>query len=413
MDALEFLTLALRYGFSQTVPYLPFAFFLVCLFIFWEFWVNYVQQLFISKTPMILLELRLPKEVFKSPRAMEIALTSLHQSSPGANFWALYYEGKLRAYTSLEIVSIGGKIHFYIYLRKGLRALFETQLYAQYPDIEIHEVPDYATEIPYGAPGAEYEMWGCEYKLAGKTDALPLKTYIDFGLDRDPKEEFKIDPISQVLEFMGSLTEGENMWFQMLIMAHAPQPPRRGAKNAKKFEVRAKELVDDLSKRKLAAEKAKEGKTITPIESKLTKAEEEVLEAVERKASKPAFDVGMRTIYVARKDKFNGGHIPGITGLLRPFGANNLNSFKPSNVATPFDYPWQDPLGVRARKIKRELFEWYVKRGWFYEPYVQDPFVLSSEEIATIYHIPGATAKTPTLGRLESKRGEAPVNLPI
>jgi hypothetical protein len=412
MSALTLLAAAINDALSATVGYFPFIFVAVAGFIFWAFWRRYVQQAFLAKTEMVLLELRLPREIFKSPKAMELALGVLHQTSPG-DWWSMYYDGKVRAMTSLEIVSHGGKVHFYIYVRKGLKNLLESQIYAQYPDIEIHEVPDYVSAIPYGPKDAPYEMMGCEFKLTAKAgDAMPIKTYIDYGLDKDPKEEFKIDPLSQIVEFMGTLGPEENIWFQMMVMAHGIKPPQPGTKNAKSFGDRAKDLVEELSKRKFAKEQQAAGKPVLPFQTQLTETEREVLSAVERKAAKLAFDVGMRAIYIARKEKFSPGNIPGLMSLLRPFGSNTMNSFKPSG-APSFDYPWQDPFGVRARKIKRKLFEEYSKRGFFYDPYVKVPFVLSIEELATIFHFPGASTETPTLGRIESKRGEAPLNLPI
>jgi hypothetical protein len=46
-------------------------------------------------------------------------------------------------------------------------------------------------------------------------------------------------------------------------------------------------------------------------------------------------------------------------------------------------------------------------------PYQRTPFVLNTEELATIYHFPGRVAETPTFGRIEAKKGEPPSNLPI
>jgi hypothetical protein len=38
--------------------------------------------------------------------------------------------------------------------------------------------------------------------------------------------------------------------------------------------------------------------------------------------------------------------------------------------------------------------------------------MLTSEELATIYHIPGTVAKTPTLHRIQSSTAISPANLP-
>jgi hypothetical protein len=39
--------------------------------------------------------------------------------------------------------------------------------------------------------------------------------------------------------------------------------------------------------------------------------------------------------------------------------------------------------------------------------------VMNVEELATIFHFPGEVATTPTLEKIESKRGEPPIDLPI
>ena len=38
---------------------------------------------------------------------------------------------------------------------------------------------------------------------------------------------------------------------------------------------------------------------------------------------------------------------------------------------------------------------------------------MNGEELATLYHLPGAVATTPTLTRIPSKKSEAPANLPV
>jgi hypothetical protein len=80
---------------------------------------------------------------------------------------------------------------------------------------------------------------------------------------------------------------------------------------------------------------------------------------------------------------------------------------------TAFDYPWQDPSKTKAVGLKREMLDAYAQRSWFYPPYVRPHFVLTSEELATIFHFPGRVSETPSLGRIESNKSEPPTNLPI
>src|SRR6185369_17217598 len=57
----------------------------------------------------------------------------------------LRLEGRMQEHISLEIISIGQRIRFYIWTPKHLQAFVEGQIYAQYPTVQIHEqTEDYA-----------------------------------------------------------------------------------------------------------------------------------------------------------------------------------------------------------------------------------------------------------------------------
>jgi hypothetical protein len=129
--------------------------------------------------------------------------------------------------------------------------------------------------------------------------------------------------------------------------------------------------------------------------------------------SKLGFDCGIRAIYLGPKDKMNRFNIPGTIGVLRQYNSADMNGFK-TRRRSSFLYPfWQDPYGWRTARLKAVFFDAYRRRSYFYPPYVRTPFVLSAEELATIYHFPGRVAATPTFSKIESKRGEPPVSLPV
>src|SRR5207237_1366368 len=152
---------------------------------------------------------KIPRDVFKSPIAMELMLLALHQTGGEGTFLAKFWEGRVRSWFSLEIASFGGDVHFYIWTRKNMRDIVESQLYAQYPDIEVTGVAGYIKNVAF-EPNVN-DAWGVQYVYT-KPDAYPIKTYVDFGLDKDPKEELKHDPLTSVLELLGSIKEGENIW---------------------------------------------------------------------------------------------------------------------------------------------------------------------------------------------------------
>src|SRR6185312_9358786 len=193
----------------------------------WRIWVWYVQSLFLAGRKPVLLEMKIPREITKSPRAMEIALTNLWLSSGETTFLDRAWKGQVRPYWALEMASFGGDLHFYIWCWSNMRHFAEQAIYGQYPEIELYEVEDYAAKFQLDPK--KHWMFGTDWRKephqkGGKyghgdfsgTDAYPLKTYIDYELDKDPKEEFKVDPLATILEFMGSLQPQEQIWVSLV-----------------------------------------------------------------------------------------------------------------------------------------------------------------------------------------------------
>ncbi len=386
---------------STAFVWLPFALFLTA----WNLWRYYTRVLNINSIKWVLLEVKLPRELLKSPQAMEVIAPIFSQNYEG-NLWDQYWKGVVRAWFSLEIVSLGGEIHFYVRTQKFFKNLIEAQFYSQYPDIEMREVEDYVNQIPpYGTPGSDWGMWGAEWKLA-KEDAYPIKTYVDYGLHDNPKEEHKIDPMTPMLEYLSSISVGEQIWIQILVMMSRDRFHKPGTWFKKQdWRKNSADLVKKLMKRD-------EPREVGKFPERLSPGEEETVEAVERSLSKLGLDTGIRTIYLAKKDRYNALNQVGIMNSFKQYSSLNLNGFKTA-LRTGFEYKWQDPWGKRVEKMKRKVFDAYVRRSWFYPPHVRKPFVLNVEELATIYHFPGEVARTPTLERVESKRGEPPSNLPL
>ena len=394
----------------------------------WNLWLTYIQSIFLKGLKWTLLEIRPPKEVFKSPAAMELVLNSLYQTGGTGNWFDKYWKGNLRNYFSLEIVSDEGQIHFYVRTTEKFKKIIESQVYAQYPQAEVFEVEDYTKKVPEFKKDGEISLWGCEFVLT-KDDPYPIKTYVDYGLDKavgSLEEEQRIDPITPMLEVIGSVGLGEKIWFQIILRADTP---RFSIKNKdgvvegnKKWTDKAKDIIKELNDK--LREKDADGKSTA---RRATKGEQAVIEAIERNANKFGFDIGIRTIYLTNKDKFDANKIGGVTGMIRQYNTTDFNSFKPSGT-TSFDFPWQDPLGSRIIKKKKDILSDYKSRFFFYGGFKftklkkyfthpnksgGKPFILSTEELATIFHLPGRVAETPTFTRIEAKKAEPPANLPI
>ena len=379
-----------------------------------DLWVRYIRAKHFISQKYILLQIRLPKETFKSPVAMELFLTALHQTGGEGNWYQKYWLGQTRPWFSLEYVSIEGQVSMYIWTRSGNKSFIESSLYAQFPGIEVTEREDYSRSVHFDKD--KIEGWAGELELT-KEDPYPIKTYIDWGLDKDPKEEFKVDPLAPLLEFLGSVGPNQQLWIQILVRAHKKEARKAGHlwKTTDAWKDEGQHIINEILKRdpksKVSGEVDEDGKASRVT---ITKGEEEVVTAIERALTKYAFDVGIRMMYVAEKGFFNPANIGGVLGSWKQFGSEAMNGFKPSKTwHGSIDYPWQDFRNMRKVMMTRSAIMAYKRRSYFHPPFHHKPFVLNSEELATIFHFPGQVAATPTMDRVPSKKAEAPANLPI
>ncbi|MEN9881512.1 MAG: hypothetical protein RLZZ308_695 [Candidatus Parcubacteria bacterium] len=491
-------------------------FLLLCIWM-WRFWMMYINQKHLNAIDWLMLEIKLPREITKSPYATEVAIACLMQSGGISDKYARNFRGNLPAYSSLEIASTEGVIHFYVRIQKKFRALVEANFYSQYPGIEIVEADDYTSKIRYHHLSKDVSIWGGGFPLSktwtpinektGKpyskkgnkepsdkgdecqmpADFLPLKTYVDYGLDKETKEEFKIDPLATLLEMMGGLGKGEHMWYQIILQDEG------GVYNDKKFpkffvnegthehmslsgmaetfkkQLRTSKYIlegdkveDEYGGLKTITKKLADGtesvediiykkaKTVPKKDLDFTMEERAQVEAVNKKLSKPVMLGLIRLIYVAKKENFNGQQIQNILAFGKPFAGVNSFGLSPSD---PYSYPWQNFRGRRTPWRGEEMFESYVEREAFFphikardsldkwedmffwsstmkqrklfrmiyevlmhpfdHPHPSDVSAYNLEEIATLWHLPGATVATPTLPRIDSIKGVAPANLPL
>ncbi|MBI2099904.1 MAG: hypothetical protein HYT48_01020 [Candidatus Vogelbacteria bacterium] len=391
--------------------------------ILWEQWTSYSRFKTFAGENFVLLEIKLPRELTKSPAAMEIILTSMYQ--PGAaTFLEKHLLGKIKTWFSLELVSTGGQVRFFIWTPDKYQRTIESQIYAQYPTVEIFEAPDYTADVTYDP--AEMIGWGTYFKLS-EADVYPIKTYIDYGLDKDPKEEFKIDPLTAVLEYLGSMKSGEHAWIQILIQAHTKTRREPGRWFWAKRVDWKNEARKEIEKIRKEATPERTGSEFPGFPNP-TKGQVEKIAALERSINKFAFETMIRGFYLASQASFHTTGITGLIGSMRQYSSRDLNGFSLGWFTDLRDWskdlrrilgwiPGVDALfGRRVEHYKRQMLEAYKLRSFFQPPYKNfhlTPFILNTEELATIFHFPGQAAATPSLAKIESKRGEPPVNLPM
>ncbi len=516
-----------------------YAFFTISIFVYIRrFWVMYVGQVHMNKanSETIMLEIKLPREIDKSPLAMEMVLANLTQTGGIGDWHKRGIGGALPATFSLEIASLEGVIHFYIRTHKKFKELLSASLYAHYPGIEVVEVPDYTSSLPrfvrFEKPRAV--VWGNGYKLGRKfdlvkskepeklgffakylffdtpdekkgkdtgvklpLDVFPIRTYVDLGLDKQ-KEEMKVDPLISILEFFGSLGKGEFAALQFIIQDEGVHDGKKSYTlyhnektheefTAKDIATRYKDtlrnkkefksgdtIYDEYGNPRKTSIGEGEAKKMVDLtyggkpgdkfvtyaqETTLTLENKTAIELIERKMAKPLLACVCRCIYsVAPGAKFNPNYVQNVISLFKPFLAPGFNSLVPTTFADPYEYDWQNPKKVRSDWRAEELFDAFVERegfhphtgtiewlssgakgsrsdGLFYKyptyirrtitmvveaifdpfghPHADEVFVLNTEELATLFHLPGLVASVPTLPRIDSRKAVAPVNLPV
>ncbi len=385
---------------------------LMLLNLAWGNWLDYIRRHWIKSQGATLLEIRLPKEVFKSPAAMELVLHGIFEPAAPGTMSDAFWEGKLRDWFSLEIVSLGGQVRFFIWTLPKWKSIIESRIYAQYPEAEVFEVKDYALDINFDSE--KQNLFALNTALV-KPDAYPIKTYIDYELDKkkgDEQEEI-VDPLTPLIEYLGTLKPDEMACIQILIQAHRKEGLLDGRLFVKPdWSGGHKEEIQKIIKEKSFV-KISDDKPQTL--QHLTRTQTDVISAIERNAGKLAFDTMIRLFYIAPTQSFDRTRGMGIIGSMRQFGSANLNGIKPTFLNT-IAYPWQDFRDVKKKRNQREFVDAFKRRSFFNVPYKHlfgKPYVLTVEELATVFHLPGSVATTPTLARAPSKKGEAPANLPI
>ena len=406
-------------------------------------WLIFIRINKIKKMEWITLELFVPDEVLKTPKAMEqvfASLYSIYSFGRFKKFLAKWFDGDIDEWVSFEIVGFDRGMHFYVRTSKKYQNLIESSIYSQFPNAEITQVEDYMERLPETMPNSTYDMWGAEFGFV-KDNVYPIKTYPDF---EETIDERRIDPVASLAEVMSRLNPDEYVLMQFVFSP-------AGKVTGQDLEKQGKEVIDELigAKKKvkdkqniflsffaglfeflvnlsLALFKNPEWKNELGEKdekkdkdfAKTSKGQSRIIESIENKFGKLFFETSVRVIYIDRRDSFTRLNVSAIMGYFNQFNTPALNSFKPTLAS------YTKPLGRFVPFIK-EMFTNASKRNMYFRykyrylgisNHVSDKEklpILSTEELATMFHFPITGVEAPSLRRLASKKGEPPSTLPI
>ena len=406
----------------------PIWLFFIIFPVFVSLWLYVRQAQFKRNIKWVILELKIPREVRKSPQAMEQVLTAIHslRNAPG-DIKEWYWDGEVTRWYALEMVSFGGEVRFFLRVYKRQKDLVQAAFFSYYPDLEVVEADDYMDLFPKDMTetyAKQMDIWGTEMVLVNE-GAYPIKTYEDF---EHMEEEKQFDPISTFLEVLGKLRKEETVGIQILI---APASP----KWRDEFEGTVNKLKKPATATIKTGGTVEEGGGTNGTKEMLiarSPGHIEVLKKMEENLSKPAFDTIIRFIYLSPKEGFS-DTFPrrGIAGAFNQYAALNLNGFRQNHKVGTRTRIWKWPhifpkvrneyrkqrmlLSYRTREVPPETWMGRLATSYLFNwNFGSKRFPMNVKCLATLFHPPTAVVLTaPHIRRVESRRTGPPAGLPI
>src|SRR5258708_17828556 len=285
---------------------------------------------------------------------------------------------------------------------------------------------------------SEYDFFGKEWKMV-EDSVIPLKTYKDF--EHPSADEKVVDPLTNTIETLERIYPHEFLGLQILI-----QPIQND-----EWEDRAHRKIKELIEEEIPHKITLSGILLFPLNwfaglghgghngghggsdqegrkqrnkwMNMNEGEKQRVTLIEGKMNKANFNSKIRILYIAPKNKFDKIRRFELIGALRhlsPGGGAGVQNTLKTDKRT-----WTKVDPLISPGLEGPYLEWETKRRkyWFLKGYkrrsvyIGSPkFLLSSEELATLYHFP----ITPEGGlvpahvqSVESKKVRPPANLPI
>lgn len=413
------------------------------LFGFREMWAYYIQGRYINKyyaNNYVLLAIDVPKDSEQTPKAAEQMFAHFAGISKGPIFsekWGLPFTefwgyGFVAPSMSIEVVSLGGYVQFFVRCLIPQRDIIEAAIYAQYPDAEVTEVEDYVDLMPKPRelPHEEWDCWSAQLILL-RDSAYPIRTYPFFEHGLSQK---LIDPMAALMEIMSRISPDEQMWVQWVLQQDDLEWRAKGDKLVNKLVGKkgpGKSSPLDIPRQVgkgvweattasllgLNPESEKRQKDDPPsLMLHLTPGERDTVTQMQMKLSKVAFKVKGRYIYWGKTTPGPDGVKPfnkargvnGFLGWLRQFAISDSNLFTISKLTKTGDIIWFKNSRLLERK-RRNLYNYRYRSIWRGRQH----FYLDVEELATIFHFPTIDVKAAQVQKTETKRSGAPTRLPV
>lgn len=320
----------------------------------------------------VVLLLQVPRTNDKKELAAEQMFASLQGllTMPSKSVFQPAYRERI----AFEIAVLKKRIGFYVWVPEYLKDFVEEQIYAQYPSVQISEVPDYTLEHQ-----DEYEsVLATELRLTAN-DTLPIKTF----------QSFEVDPLAAITATLAKFEDNEEAWIQMLVRPAASNWHRKSERYI--AQLRSGGGASKLGMKGLG-NVLWAPPTVEQGAAKVVEYDQTRLKAAEDKSQKLAFESTIRIVYR--------GHVPLPQARLRV--QSIVASYKQFNTT------YLNGFEVRRTDSSAKAVPQYRARQ-----FVGNGANFNIEEAATLYHLPHTNVETPFILWASAQTAEPPVNLPI
>lgn len=341
-------------------------------------WRNYRKAEVIANSEGDLLVLEIPKTNDKKELAAEQMFASLHGILRDRE--ELKANQGVQEHLSFEFASVNGQIRFYVWVPRNLRSFVESQIYSQYPTVQIREADE-----DYVAHEREHSVVYTSDITLTDNEVLPIKTF----------QSFEVDPLAGITGTLAKLeTTGDEVWVQIVVRPLADDWHKTTEKwvsgvKAGKSSSNTK-YVGWLSQIFEALWKPPEAGEKVTVAKELSDRNKTRISEAETKATKLGYQVKIRIAYLGDSQITARQQMQAIVGTFKQFNSTNLNGFKASGGSFSKD----SLIPYRERQFGSN-------------------FILNIEELASVFHLPHTSVETPNIVWASSKTAEPPAKLPV
>lgn len=336
-------------------------------------------------------ELVKPDEWREEISSMEQFLSALSTSKGTLTFWQKIFYHAPQIVFEIANPASSEEILFYMAIPKKFRESIEKQIHSFFPNAAVEKISDYTIFSPQGFTSVA--TLGLK-----NTYALPLNTY----------KQLSIDPLNEITNALSKLdTLGEGAVIQVVLVPATGSWRSVGKKIAHKMQQGKQlkhaqtslaselghEITSSIFKAVFSSKKSDHvdgGKKVI----QLTPEEQELVKSIDAKSSKSAFYVNIRLLASAGNQARSDEILGHMENAFSQFENHNVNHFVIQNRK-------------RGRVLQEIIYD-YIFRN--YEESMA--MILSTEEIASFFHLPISTTQTPKIKWLKAGSAAPPVNIP-